>query len=149
MLLLSATVLLVVLLAAGWRLSTVRRTRVGRVWPRRSPMDRTPVAAPLPAPVAPLRSPEPAQAAETSARAFPVEGLLPNPERVRALRERLRLLTGVSQVYVSPVTALVYVTYEPAAITPAHVAEAIRRAGYRVADETRWFDWQHRLDSHG
>jgi copper chaperone CopZ len=146
MLLLSAAVLLVLLVVVGWRLSGVRRARRGRVWPRTPPVDRSPSVPP--APLVALGLPVPAQDAETSARAFPVDGLPASPERLRALQAILRRLAGVTQAYVSPVTALVYVQYTPTAITPTDVADAIRRAGYRVADETRWFDWQHRSESH-
>jgi hypothetical protein len=46
-------------------------------------------------------------------------------------------------VYVSPVTALVYLDYLPAQVTEDELVEAIQRQGYRVGDAARRFDWRH------
>ena len=80
---------------------------------------------------------------EPSARAFPVLGLSPGVAAARALQATLQRLSGVSRAYVSPVTALAYVSYFPDEVNEEQLVAAIRNDGYDVADAACRFDWRH------
>ena len=72
-----------------------------------------------------------------------MQGLSTGAAAARALQATLRRLRGVSRAYVSPVTALAYVSYVPDEVTEAQLVDAIRSDGYDVADAACRFDWRH------
>jgi hypothetical protein len=94
-------------------------------------------SAPIPAAPKAVAAPEPV------ARAIPVHGLPSGRDAARALEGKLRQLAGVTAVYVSPVTGLVYLDYLPAQVREEALVQAIERDGYHVGDASHRFDWRH------
>jgi copper chaperone CopZ len=80
--------------------------------------------------------------AEPRAWAFPIHDL--PPACAAALEGILHRVTGVTGVYVSPVTALAYVDYWPAQVSEDDLVHTIQRAGYGVGAAAQRFDWRHR-----
>lgn len=80
--------------------------------------------------------------AEPRAWACPIHGL--PPACAAALEGILHRVTGVSGVYVSPVTALAYVAYWPAQVSEDDLVHTIQRAGYAVGAAAQRFDWRQR-----
>jgi hypothetical protein len=93
--------------------------------------------------VATPRAPAAVSALEPVARAFLVHGLPPSRTAAVALERILRSVVGVTAVYVSHVTALVYLDYLPAQVTEDEIVEAMQCEGYRVGDASHRFDWRH------
>jgi hypothetical protein len=76
-------------------------------------------------------------------RAFPLVGVRPSRAAAGSVEQLLRHLAGVTAVYVSPVTALVYLDYLPAQVTEDELVQAIQHEGYRVGDAAHRFDRRH------
>lgn len=120
---------------------TIARHRQARRQLRRhdsTPLPLAPVAVvPLPTVAGAVPLPVP------RSRAFPLVGVLPSHAAARSLEQLLRHLAGVTVVYVSPVTALVYLEYLPEEVAEDELVAAIQHQGYRVGDAAHRFDWRH------
>lgn len=70
--------------------------------------------------------------------AYGVPGL--DQEGGEILQKRLERLPGVRQVTVWPSEQQIVVTYDPAAVSPGTLVDAIRRLGYMA----QYVQWVHR-----
>lgn len=140
--LLTLTILVLVGLAAyraylryGGRRRAPRPMGTDRAEDSRPAQTAVPFAPPVPD--NPDRVPEPLS------RAFPVHGLSQSRDAATALEGALRRLAGIASVYVSPLTAFVYVDYFAAQVSEDQIVETIKSDGYTVGDAARRFDWRH------
>lgn len=62
---------------------------------------------------------------------FEVHGLACGGGGTRTIEKRISRLDGVIEVYVNPATAKAYITADDERVTPADLAEAARKAGFR------------------
>ncbi|MHB8574047.1 MAG: heavy-metal-associated domain-containing protein [Dehalococcoidia bacterium] len=79
---------------------------------------------------------------ESTPLAFPIDGLNGSREAAGALEAVLRQLAGVIRAYVSPITALAYIDFQPAQLSEEQLVGAIAGAGYNVDVHHRRFAWR-------
>jgi hypothetical protein len=127
------------------RLTRLYGSRRARIRLREQAWRPVPTGERVPPAVAPVVAPAagPATGVEYRSRALPIEGTLLSPAAARGLEQLLRCTRGVLTAYVSPVTALAYVEYQPSVLSDAELADTLGDAGFCASDAARWFPWRH------